>query len=132
MPLELFRIFSVRNRARLKKGRGASICLCVNLPRLFAIFLALSLLFGPLAMDRAMAAAPASSHAKTMAYGHCDPDEGAADKAIADPCCAATAAVAPEAAAAEIPSTRLVASPATSSFHRGVLSEISTPPPRLS
>jgi hypothetical protein len=132
MRLELFRIFSVRNRARLKKGQGASICLRVNFARLFAVFLALSLLFGPLAMDRAMAAAPASSHAQMMDGGHCDPDEGAADKAIADPCCAATAAVAPEAAAAEIPSTRLLATPGTSSFHHGVLSEISTPPPRLS
>jgi len=104
----------------------------MSLPRLFAIFLALSLLFGPLAMDRAMAAAPAAGHSQMMDDGHCDTDEGATDKAMPDQCCAATAAVAPEVLADEMLFTRLAVTPATSRFHRGVLSEISTPPPRLS
>jgi hypothetical protein len=130
--MELFRIFSVRNLGAIEKGTGRVHMPCVNLPRLFAIFLALSLLFGPLAMDRAMAAAPASSHAQMMDNGHCQPDESAADEAMPDPCCAATAAVAPEAAAVGMQFTRAAAKPAASPFHLGVLSEISTPPPRLS
>ena len=102
------------------------------LPRLFAIFLALSLLFGPLAMDRAMAAAPAASHAQMMGEGHCEPNEGAVDEALPDQCCAATAAVAPIPDVEEVRFLGLSATPATLPFHRGVLSELSTPPPRLS
>ena len=105
------------------------------LSRLFAMLIALSLLFGPLAMDRAMAAAP-PSHSQTTDDGHCPPaDDDKADKAMAGPCCAAmcaTAAVVPGASASEPLFDRLPASPASANFHRGVLSEISTPPPRLS
>ena len=41
--------------------------------RLFAFFIALSLMFGPLVMDRAMAAMPASDHSQMVRGGHCDP-----------------------------------------------------------
>ena len=111
------------------------MCRGVIVPRLFALFIALSLLFGPLAMDRAMAAAPAG-HAQMTDDGHCQPAEkGQPDKAMAKPCCAAmcaTPAIVPEASASEPLFGRLPASPASASFHRGVLSEISTPPPRVS
>ena len=120
---------------QLQNGPFAPICLGVILPRLFAILIALSLLFGPLVMDRAMAAAPASSHSQMVDDGHCKPaDDGKAEKAMAKPCCAAmcaTAAVVPEASASEPLFARLSATPAPAPFHRGVLSEISTPPPRL-
>jgi len=103
----------------------------VTLTRLIAMFLALSLLFGPLAMDRAMGA-PAS-HSQMVDDDHCQPsDADTTDEAMPDPCCAATAAVAPQASANEILFTRIPATAARSRFCRGVLSEISTPPPRLS
>ena len=108
----------------------------VILSRLFAIFIALSLMFGPLAMDQAMAAAPVSSHSQMTDKEHCpsaDADEN--DKATSKPCCAAmcaTSAVVPQSQDSEPLFDRLAASPARASFHRGVLSEISTPPPRLS
>ncbi len=115
---------------QLQTGRSRSICFGVGISRLVAIFVALSLLFGPLAMDRAMAA-PAS-HNQMADDDHCQPaDESKADKAMPDPCCVATAAVAPEALADDMLFARLSALPAASRFHRGVLSEISTPPPRL-
>ncbi len=114
---------------------SAPICLGVILSRLFALFIALSLLFGPLAMDRAMAATPAASHSQMTEDGHCQPaDEGKADKATSKPCCAAmcaTAAVVPEASASEPLFARLLAIPAPPAYHRGVLSEIATPPPRF-
>ena len=104
---------------------------CVILPRLFTILLALSLLFGPLAMNRAMAAAPASSHAQMADDGHCAPEEeGNSDPAMKDGCCAATSAVAPQASVDQLEFARLPAIAANSTFDRGVLSEISTPPPR--
>lgn len=106
----------------------------VILSRFFAMLIALSLLFGPLAMERAMATAPAS-HSQMSDDSHCQPaDDDKADQAMPEPCCAAmcaTAAVVPEASANKLPFARLAAIPAPASFRRGVLSEIATPPPRL-
>jgi len=97
--------------------------------------IAVSLLFGPLLMDRAMAAAPAS-HSQMTDDEHCQPtDNGQSHKAMPKPCCAAmcaTAAVVPEAPATEAHFDRLAATPSPASFGRGVLSEIATPPPRIS
>lgn len=101
--------------------------------RLFALFIALSLLFGPLAMDRAMAATPAD-HSQMAADSHCQPPSGGkVDKAADKPCCTAmcaTAAVVPEAGPAEPVFTRLTAIAGPAAFHRGILAEIATPPPR--
>jgi hypothetical protein len=111
----------------------------VIISRLIAMFVALSLLFGPLAMDRAMAAAPAAGHqmgdaSKSMA-GHCEPrKQDKPHKALAKPCCAAmcaTAAVLPHASSSEQLFERLLATPAPPAFRRGILSEIATPPPRF-
>ena len=108
----------------------------VIVSRLFAVLVAFSLMFGPLAMDRAMAAVPAASHDQMSADGHCPPAaDDIADKAMSKPCCAAmcaTAAVVPQSQSIEPMFDRLAASTAPASFHRGVLSEISTPPPRIS
>ena len=121
---------------RLQSGTPTPICLGVVLSRLFAIFIALSLMFGPLAMDRAMAAVPVASHNQMSADGHCPPAaDDFADKAMSKPCCAAmcaTAAVVPQSQSIEPMFDRLAASSAPANFHRGVLSEISTPPPRIS
>ena len=62
----------------------------VIVSRLFAMLIALSLMFGPLAMDRAMAAVPAASHSQMAAEGHCPPAvDDLADKAMSKQCCAA-------------------------------------------
>lgn len=121
---------------QLQNRRSAPISSIVILSRLFSVFLALSLMFGPLAMDRAMAAVPAASHAQMSDDGHCAPaDDGKADEAMSEPCCAAMCAPSalPTQARSDEPQFgRLLAVPAAVSFHRGVLSEISTPPPRVS
>lgn len=120
---------------QLQTGRSTPIYRGVIMFRLFAMLIAISLLFGPLAMDRAMAAAPASNHSQMTDDGHCRPaDDGKPDKVMPGPCCAAmcaTSAVMPEASASELLFERLPASLAPAGFHRGVLSEIATPPPRF-
>ena len=120
---------------QLQFERSASICPTVILSRLFAMFIALSLLLGPLAMDRAMAAAPAAGHSQMTDDAHCQPaDDGKTAKAMSEPCCAAmcaTPALVSQERTGELLFGRLAAVPAAASFHRGVLSEISTPPPRL-
>ena len=108
----------------------------MNLSRLFAMFVAISLMFGPLAMDRAMAAVPASGHSQMTGEGHCPPaDDDMADRAMSNPCCAAmcaAAAVVPLSQISQPLFDRLAASSVPANFRRGVLSEISTPPPRVS
>ena len=111
------------------------ISLSVILSRLFAVFIALSLMFGPLAMGRAMAAVPAASHAQMSDDAHCAPADDEGDDATSDPCCAAmcaASALPTQARSNEVQFSRLLAVPAAASFHLGVLSEISTPPPRIS
>ncbi len=122
--------------AQLQFGRSTSISTNVIISRLFALFVALSLLFGPLAMDRAMAAAPGSDHAQMAKDEHCDPaKDGKADKADSKSCCGAMCAAAaiavPQVATSEPLFDRLAASSALKSLTRGIPSEISTPPPRL-
>ena len=124
---------------QLQSERTTPICICVSITRLFAFFIALSLLFGPLAMDRAMASSPVQNHSqmggepKATLY-HCQPaDQNKAHKAMPKSCCAAicaTIAVMPQALANERLFATILAIPAPASFHRGVLSEIATPPPR--
>ncbi len=105
------------------------------LSRLFALIIALSLLLGPLAMDHAMAAAPAASHSQMADNGHCQPaDEGKVDKAMSKPCCGAMCAapaVVPDCMPCEQLFMRLSAIARPTSFHRGVLTELATPPPRV-
>lgn len=109
----------------------------MDIHRLFAFFIALSLMFGPLVMDRAMAAMPASDHSQMVKDGHCDPtDENKNDEGVTKSCCAAMCAAAmvvlPQTETGEHLFDPLATTPALATFHRGVLSEISTPPPRLS
>jgi len=119
---------------RLQTERSAPICLGVILSRLFALFIAFSLLVGPLALNRAMAASSASSHSQMTHDGHCQQaDDGKAEKALSKPSCAAmcaTPAVVPESSPSEQVFTRLPAIAIPTSFRRGVLSELATPPPR--
>jgi hypothetical protein len=118
----------------LQKRPPGHISPAVILSRLFAFFLVLSLMAGPLAMDRAMAAVPAASHAAMSDDAHCAPATDASDdEAVPDPCCAAmcsASALPTQARSGAASFSRLPAVSAAASFHRGVLSEISTPPPR--
>ena len=124
---------------RLQLDKAGAISLGMIASRFFAMFIALSLLFGPLVMDRAMATAPASNHSRMSGeteakVGHCQPtDQDKTHKAMSQPCCAAmcaTTAVVLQTSANERLFDRLLATPAPASFHRNILSEIATPPPR--
>lgn len=119
----------------LQSRRLEPISSSVILSRLFAVFIALSFLFGPLAMDRAMAAVPAAGHAEMSDDAHCAPtDDGKDVKASSKPCCAAmcaASALPAQAPSDEVKFSRLLAVPAAVSFPRSVLSEMSTPPPRV-
>ncbi|WP_423140836.1 hypothetical protein ACOYW6_08165 [Parablastomonas sp. CN1-191] len=111
----------------------------MSLSRFLTILVAFSLLFGPPAMERAMAAVPALHHAqmssesKVMA-SHCHSGQhDKTQKAPSEPCCAAmcaTAGILPDAIIGEQLFIQLAAVPALVRVHRGVLSEIVTPPPR--
>lgn len=132
--------------AALQSHLARVISPAVTVSRLLAMFIALSLLFGPLAMERAMAAAPASHHSlmshdssqtsadPTAMAGHCQPGrDKKSPKAPSEPCCAAmcaTSAVLPDTTASEMVFEQLAAIPAPVRVHRGVLREIVTPPPR--
>lgn len=121
---------------QLQIKRFAPMSRGVILSRLFALFVTLSLLFGPLVMNHAMAATPAASHSQMTGDDHCQPaDKGQAHKAMSKPCCAAmcaTQAVVPESPPSEQVFTRLPAIAVPMSFHREVLGELATPPPRFS
>lgn len=105
---------------------------------LFAMLLAVAMSFAPLAMagEQAMAAAPAHHAEMDAGAAHCPDQSGQdePDQPDGKPCCAAgcTAAATLPAAMAEpavLPKPRL--RPSAAQFHRGTLSEIATPPPRL-
>ena len=122
---------------RLKRPSLASISRTVSIFRLFAIFVALSVLFAPFAMrgGQAMAATPSSHHAQMADQGHCQPaPDDQHGKLMSKPCCAAmcaAVAIAPMVSVGEPLFLRMPATQAAASFHREILSEIATPPPRL-
>lgn len=109
----------------------------VSIRRLFAILVALALLFAPAFTDagEAFAATP-DHHARMMEAGHCQmPSSNSGDhnKAPIKSCCVAmcmAVAIAPDvraAVVAQAPATAYFAAPG--SWH-GYLGEIATPPPR--
>lgn len=109
------------------------------LSRLLALLIAFSLVFGPLAMERAMAAEPATGHSQMISASkavesHCQPGQkDKTQKGQPERCCAAmcaTAAILPEAIVGEHGFDRLTAIPTPVPVHRGVLREIVPPPPR--
>jgi len=111
----------------------------VSIPRLFAILVAVAMLFAPVAMQSgsAMAAMPSDHHSEMTSSGHCggQPAKHDGQQRPDMPCCAAMCApsVLPTQAGSELlPFASLAAVPDAPAFPRGVLSEISTPPPRVS
>lgn len=106
----------------------------MNLSRLCAMLIAIALLFGPLAMNRAMAAAPPAMGATASADSHCQPADDGVDQTPSKPCCAAMCAApapVPAASAAEPTFAALRACLPPADFPREVVSELDTPPPRV-
>lgn len=109
----------------------------VSIRRLFAIVIAVAVLFAPGVTGAAMAADP-HHHMQMMEAGHCQssPSKTAHhDRSDGKSCCMAMCmalAVAPSAPAELLPPPQQVAQFAPPKAYRGTLSEIATPPPRRS
>lgn len=126
------------DRPRLKLAALSSIWPGVSLRALFAMMIAVAMLFAPLAMQTgsAMAMAPADHHAQMTENGHCggQPAEGDQDKSPDKSCCVAMCA-----AVAVTPTTTVephgfskpIERPALDQFEGSFLAELPTPPPRL-
>ena len=124
--------------SRLKISQIKAICPRMSLRPLFAILLAVALLFAPLATlsGSAMAMAPADHHAQMAESGHCGekPAKGDHEKAPEKSCClamCAAVAVAPTASIEPHSFSRPSERPAPDQFQRSFLAELPTPPPRL-
>ena len=122
---------------RLKMPRFKGIAPRMSLRPLFAILIAMAILFAPFAMQSgmAMAAAPSDHHGQMMDKGHCggESDEGKTDKSVGKPCCAAMCtaiAVASSTPEEPLDFVRSVARPASAPFRHDYLAELPTPPPR--
>ena len=115
------------------RSYGAS----VSIRKLFAIILALSVLFAPAVAGAAMAASP-QHDMQMMEAGHCEaPPSGTAhhDKMDGKSCCISmcmAVAVAPSTPAETMPLRQEVAEFALPKTYHGLHGEISTPPPRIS
>jgi hypothetical protein len=107
----------------------------MGIPRLFAILVALLVLFAPGVASAAMAADP--HDAQIMEAGHCQmpPSSGAHDKMAGKSCCIAMCmalAVAPWTPSDATPPRQQIAQfPSPKAYH-GLPAEIATPPPRKS
>ena len=110
----------------------------VSISKLFAILIALSMLFAPFAMQSgaAMAAMPSDHHAQMMDSGHCEgqPATDKDSKSADMPCCAAMCAaiaVAPVSPAEPAAFARSIERPSLKQSLHGFLAKLPTPPPRL-
>lgn len=110
----------------------------VSVSKLFAMLIAVAMLFAPFAMQSgsAMAAMPSDHHAQVEGTTHCDgqsrPDQDS--KSAEKPCCVAmcvAVTVAPTASADPHRFSRTPERPALDQFERSFLAELPTPPPRL-
>lgn len=120
-------------KIRLLRGIWPS----VSLRPLFAILIAIAMLFAPLAMPAgsAMAAMPAGHSAQMMGKGHCgeQPAKGQDGKAADKNCCVAMCAPAVVAPSAQVEPQiyhRTINRPASQHQGRNFLAELPTPPPR--
>ena len=127
------------SRRQLNIHRDRRISPVVSISRLFAILIAAAMLFAPFAMQSgsAMAAMPSDHHSQTMSKDHCEgqPTTEKDTKSAEKDCCAAmcaASALPTQARPGEVKFSRLLAVPGTVTLYRGILSEISTPPPRVS
>lgn len=103
---------------------------------IFAVLIALAMLFAPLAMQGAMAAAPSDHHAQSMDMTHCSSqsEDGKLDQTVDQSCCAAMCAgmaLAPATTGDLAIRERAPDLPATEQFGRGFVAKLATPPPRI-
>lgn len=124
--------------ARLNFGPIKAIWPPVSLRPLFAMLIAVAMLFAPLAMRSggAMAMTPADHHSQMMESGHCgeQPAKGDHSKSTEKSCCVAMCAAVAVAPTASIEPHALASSserPSLAQFHHSFLAELPTPPPRL-
>lgn len=123
-------------RLSLNNARVPGIASLMRLRAIFAVFLAVALVVAPFGMPNghAMAAAPSNHHAQMATTGHCgeQPIEKSGkmlDKSCCTAMCIAIAA-APQPAVGPQFYSKGADRPALSTFHRGVIAELPTPPPR--
>ena len=109
----------------------------VTFRHVFAMMIAIAMLFAPFSMKSgsAMAAMPSDHHGQTNANGHCgnQPRNGMADKAIGKSCCAAmctAVAVTPASPIVPLIFPRTVERPTLSLSPHSYLASLATPPPR--
>lgn len=126
---------SCRARRGLKRGHSKPIWHVVTLRPIFAILVALGLLFTPFGMGSASAmAAPADHHAQMMKSGHCGDQPSKKDgKAMDKSCCVAMCsaiAVAPTMTPEPHVFTMSPDLPSIAQFHHSYLAKLPTPPPR--
>jgi hypothetical protein len=112
----------------------------MSLRRVFAMLIAVAMIFAPLAMPGGAAmAAPGPSHHDAMGdqTDHCGAKadhQQNRDTSIDKSCCAAMCigiAVAPVSSEQALSYARIAPLPSADPFRRGYLGEIATPPPRL-
>ena len=118
-----------RSFGRIGKG--------VSFRPLFALLIAMAMLFAPFAVGSgpAMAMAPADHQAQMADKGHCggQPANGKDSKATIKSCCAAmctAVAVAPAPPAKPQGFARALDRPSVEQFYISHLAELATPPPR--
>jgi hypothetical protein len=108
--------------------------------RFFAMWIAVAMIFVPLAMlDGAAMAAPGPSHhgAMSVEADHCGTKashQQDRDKSADKSCCAAMCigvAMAPVLSGRALVHSRIILRPSADPFRQGYLGEIATPPPRL-
>lgn len=111
----------------------------VSISKISALLIALAMLFAPVVMQSgaAMAAAPSGPHAQMMSEGHCEaPADADENDALPEKSCCAAMCNAVALSAREPGLERALAAlpaiPHAIGRYRGILDEISTPPPRVS
>ena len=107
----------------------------VSIRPIFAVLIALAMLFAPFAMQGAMAAAPSDHHAQAMDMTDCadQADDGKIDNMVDQSCCAAMCAgmaLAPALTGDLAIRERTPDQPATEHFGRSYVAKLATPPPR--
>jgi len=125
--------------ARLKPSQIKAIWPRMSLRPLFAILIALAMLFAPLAVSSgsAMAMAPAADHhSQMMDSGHCgeQPTKNKDGKSNDKSCCVAMCTAIAVAPVVPIEPHALASSadqPSLVQFNHSFLAELPTPPPRL-
>ncbi len=129
-------VVSRAGASALKIRPHGRICRGVSIRPVFAVLIALAMVFAPFAMQSgsARAALPGDHHAEAMGTANCPGKQGKADQGVDHSCCAAMCAaitLAP-AVAADLPMVvRGDNQPATEQFGRSHLAKLPTPPPRI-